>query len=114
MSTVMDIPSRVHGVPRFHIASQAERCVEWLRINGFDVLRVESGQRITIRTCALCDQLEGAVEAYSRTRGGASRYKMVTRWDCLVCWEVEPSEHHQPANPFIVALLRLTGARGEA
>lgn len=75
---------------RFEVAEQANRCVKWLKIQGFEVLRVQKGQRvplITIRTCPLCDQLEGAIAVYERSLKGAQRYKKVMRLDCEVRWE---------------------------
>lgn len=67
----------------------AERCVTWLKVQGFEVLRVESGRRtprITIRTSPLCEQLEGAVRMYERTKDGARRYWFAIRLDCEVRW----------------------------
>jgi hypothetical protein len=75
---------------RFEIAEQANRCVKWLTIQGFDVLRVYKGlgsPLITIRPSPLCDKLEGAVAVYERNLKGAQRYKKVLRLDCEVRWE---------------------------
>jgi hypothetical protein len=96
MSTAMDIPRRIQGAPRFEIAAQVSRCVTWLKVNGFDVLSVQPGPRITIKPSALCDKLEGVVESYSRTRKGEQRFKMVMRWECCVCWDVTPSKSIHP------------------
>ena len=71
---------------RFLIAEQAGQCVGWLKANGFEVLTVEAGPRITVRSSPLCDLLEGAASAYSRGPHGEQRYKMVMRLDCEVRW----------------------------
>lgn len=79
-------PKTVSSAWRFLIAEQADQCVGWLRANGFDVLTIEAGPRITVRTSPLCDQLEGAVCGFSRGLHGEQRYKMVTRFECEVRW----------------------------
>ena len=71
-----------------HLNRQARACVDWLKAQGFTVLRVESGPRITVQPNPLCDQLEGAVAGYSRGVKGESRYHMVWRLNCQVQWEV--------------------------
>ncbi len=107
----MDMPSRHQGSDRFHIAKQAGHCVTWLKINGFEVLSVQAGPRITIKPSPLCDQLEGVVESYSRTRKGEQRFKMVMRWDCCVCWDVTPSKRiHPVVSLYNRFLLKLRGA----
>lgn len=81
-----DDPNTVSSAWRFMIAEQADQCVCWLKAQGFDVLMVEAGPRITVRTSPLCDQLEGAVCAFSRGLHGEQRYKMAIRFDCEVRW----------------------------
>jgi hypothetical protein len=73
---------------RRRIAAQADDCVKWLRAQGFFVLSVWDGPRVIIRNSPLCDQLEGAVEGYSRGKAGEQRYKTVIRFDCEVRWKV--------------------------
>lgn len=81
-----ELPRRVCTGLRFLIAEQADECVTWLKVNGFEVLSVEAGPRIIVRPSPLCDAFEGAVEAYSRGIYGVQRYKMVVRFKCAVCW----------------------------
>lgn len=90
---------------RRQIATKADYCVKWLKVQGFDVLRVEQGAvgpRIIIRTSPLCKQLDGTVSAYSRiccANTGAARrtateksskseqrYSFAFRFDCEVRW----------------------------
>lgn len=78
----------VRQAQRLDIAERADRCVKWLKIQGFEVLRVEQGPRIIIRTCPLCDKFEGAIETYERNLQAAHRYKKVMRLDCEVRWEI--------------------------
>lgn len=73
---------------RRRIAEQADFCVRWLKAQGFDVLAVSDGPRILVRYSHLCDQLEGAVEGYSRGPKGSERYKCVIRHECEVRWIV--------------------------
>ena len=80
-TVVMETPRQLQ---RLRIAHQADQCVNWLKVQGFEVLRVEAGPRITIRASALCEKLEGAVACYSRSLHSEHRYKMVTRFDCEV------------------------------
>lgn len=87
------------------LAFRADYCVKWLKVQGFDVLRVEKGAvgpRIIIRTSPLCKQLDGTVSAYSRVccaNTGAARrtvadksdkteqrYSFAFRFDCEVRW----------------------------
>lgn len=89
MNTVRNMPLRIQGAERFQIASQADRCVNWLKVNGFEVLSVEPS-RITIKASSLCDKLEGVVEGFARNRKGEQRYKMVSRLGCAVVWNVTP------------------------
>lgn len=81
-----DVPNTVSGAWRFLIAEKADQCVGWLKAQGFDVLMVEAGPRITVRTSPLCDQLEGAVRGFSRGLHGEQYYKMAHRLGCTVCW----------------------------
>jgi len=72
---------------------QASFCVDWLEAQGFVVLNVERGPRITVCYSPLCDRLEGAVQGYSSGIKGCQRYKMVWRFDCQVRWaeaQLEP------------------------
>lgn len=76
---------------RRQIAEQARRCVEWLKISGFDVLVVLGGSfqpRVVIKPSQLCSMLDGVVNAYERTPRGERRYSYVSRFDCMVEWEV--------------------------
>jgi hypothetical protein len=97
MNAVVEIPRRHQGAQRFQIASQADRCVAWLRAQGFDVLAIQAGPRITIRYSDLCEQLEGVVEGYQRTPKGETRYKMASRFDCAVVWIVSEVRAKRPA-----------------
>lgn len=87
MNATMEFPRRYHGATRFEIASQADRCVTWLQVNGFEVLRIEAS-RITIKPSPLCDKLEGVVDGFECIKKRTRRYKMVSRFDCAVVWEV--------------------------
>lgn len=87
MTNVMNLPRRYRGLTRFEIAKKSDRCVTWLKVNGFEVLAVESS-RIIIKPSPLCDLLEGVVDGFVRTRKGEQRFKMVSRWDCTVVWDV--------------------------
>lgn len=73
-----------------HVEREEERrvsyCVNWLESQGFNVLNIERGQRITVRYSPLCDQLEGAVSGFCRSLKGELRYKSVWRHDCEVIW----------------------------
>lgn len=96
---------------RFEIASQADRCVAWLRASGLTVLSIGAGPCITIRPSPLCDKFEGVVEGYYRTAKGETRYRMVSRFDCAVRWAV--AETAGPKKPAVSLLQRLM-AWGEA
>jgi hypothetical protein len=66
-----------------------ERCINWLKDQGFDVLYAQRGKRlprIAIRVSPLCDRLEGAVRMYERTEMGELRYWVAIRFDCEVRW----------------------------
>lgn len=94
---------------RFRIAHQADQCVNWLKVQGFEVLRIGAGPCITIRNSPLCDKLEGVVDGYSRTGKGETRYRMVTRFDCAVRWVIADTAAKKPA----VSLLQRLMALGE-
>lgn len=77
---------------RREIALQATRCVNWLKVNGFEVLHVQRGACqqpiIIIRNGWLNSKLQGSVDAYERTAGGAFRFRYVSRFDCQVRWDI--------------------------
>lgn len=99
-----------HGsAERFLIAEQAYQCVAWLKVQGFEVLCIERGPRITIRNSPLCDQLEGVVDGYSRSAGGEQRYRMVTRFDCTVMWAAAPAPVAHPVVSMIKRVLQRIG-----
>lgn len=105
---IEQLPRRHTGHTRFEIAAQAARCANWLKVSGFEVLRIEAS-RITIRRSPLCDKLEGVVDGFECIKKRTRRYKMVTRFDCAVVWEVpNPSEEKS----VVKRLLRWIG--GEA
>ncbi len=101
-----------------HIAQDAHQCVQWLKCQGFDVLFVQAGSRLSappspkgsasrvgrilkprvyIRTSPLCEQLEGAVWMYERiTHNGnmvSRRYWVAIRLGCEVRWTDEGGSH---------------------
>lgn len=90
---------------RFRVAHQADQCVNWLKVQGFEVLRVGSGPCITIRNSPLCDKLEGVVEGYSRTGKGENRYRMVSRFDCAVRWVVAETTPKKRPVPILQRLM---------
>lgn len=98
-----------NSAERFLIAEQAYQCVTWLKIQGFEVLCVERGPRITIRNSPLCDQLEGVVEGFSRTLKGEQRFRYVTRFDCTVVWDVTPAPQLPPFMSQIKRVLHRIG-----
>lgn len=76
---------------RRRIAEQARRCVEWCRVQGFEILAVLGGSfqpRIVVKPSALCTMPDGVVQGYERTPRGERRYNFVSRFDCVVEWEV--------------------------
>lgn len=95
MPTMNLAQQNVH-LPRtvaFELANRAHRCVQWLKDQGFEVLHVQQGlrnPRVIIRTCMLCNQLDGAVLMYERLdqslRRSERRYWMVLRHNCEVRW----------------------------
>lgn len=87
----MNLSQHYQQQHRSRIADQADHCVKWLKSQGFDVLSVSDGPRITIRPSPLCKSLQGAVESYSSSAQGEQRYKTVTLFDCEVRWAVEES-----------------------
>lgn len=75
---------------RRRIAQQVHQCSRWLKVQGFEILRVAGGfcqPRIIIKPGPLCGRLEGAVEAYERGPCGERRYRYAVRFGCLVEWE---------------------------
>lgn len=96
MSGAIELPRRYHGNARFEIARQADRCIDWLAINGFEVQSVEAS-RITIKPSPLCDLLEGVVEGYECVKKRTRRYRMVIRFDCTVVWELPQEKQHNAA-----------------
>lgn len=84
-------PRCVHNADlRRRIAQQVYQCSRWLKVQGFEILRVAGGviqPRIVIKHSPLCASLEGAVDAYERTPHGERRYRYAVRFDCMVEWE---------------------------
>lgn len=84
-------PRHVHNADlRRRIAQQVYQCSRWLRVQGFEILRVAGGviqPRIVIKHSQLCASLEGAVDAYERNPHGERRYRYAVRFDCMVEWE---------------------------
>lgn len=86
-------PLYLTGAGRAEVVPEAGQCVNWLRAQGFDVLRVEATRRnprITVRAGPLCDALEGAVRRYERILHNGSRterrYWVAVRFGCEVRW----------------------------
>lgn len=74
---------------RRKIRDRADGCVQWLKIQGYSVQRIEPGPvcpRIVIHTCPLCLKLEGATGGYERSPQGECRYSFVYRFGCEVRW----------------------------
>lgn len=77
---------------RRSIAERADSCAKWLKVQGFDVLRIEPGScgpRVIIKASPLCKKLEGAVAAFCRTKSGEQRFFFAYRFDCEVRWADE-------------------------
>lgn len=75
---------------RRHLADQVQRCIAWLKVNGYEVRTVLGGTflpRIVISRSHLCAMLEGVVDAWERTPTGERRYNFVIRFDCMIEWE---------------------------
>lgn len=100
----MNHESRLHGIARIanvwppHIPLKAEhtgriyRCVNWLDVQGFEVVQVSDGAstpHIYIKPSPLCDMLDGTVHMYERGPHGERRYKMAIRFGCEVRWHDE-------------------------
>lgn len=76
------------------LAHEAQRCVTWLNVQGFEVMALQQGRghpRVTIRYDAdLCTQLEGAIRMYQRVEQFGQcmeRIDWVThRLGCEVRW----------------------------
>lgn len=96
---LVETPPRVQRVAllaaeqRRTLAEQAHGCVQWLKVQGFDVVRVEQGAvgpRIIIRNSPLCKLLEGVIPAYSRLDANEQhreeRYSFAYRFNCEVRW----------------------------
>lgn len=68
----------------------AERCVKWLRANGYTVLSVQAGGRvphIEIAATKLCDKLDGACYLTERRAGQAvQRGWVALRFGCEIRW----------------------------
>lgn len=97
-STVFNAAARRihHAELRRRIAQQVHQCSQWLRVQGYEILRVEGGfcqPRIVIKPSPLCDQLDGAADAFERTRHGACHYRYAVRFGCMVTW-TESEAHH--------------------
>lgn len=78
-----------HVPPRIKLFGRILRCVQWLKVQGFDVLAVQQGPRVPrvhIKPGPLCDKLEGAIAHYERSAAGERRYKVVVRLGCEVRW----------------------------
>lgn len=74
---------------RTQTACHAVSCLRWLRLHGFEVLKVEDGHsmpRIYVRAGAACAVLEGAVRAYEHIGNFERRYYTVVRHDCEIRW----------------------------
>jgi hypothetical protein len=79
-------------VERIEVARQADQCVKWLIIQGFEVLYMQKGlscPRVIIRNSPLCKSLDGAVHMYQRGLQGERRYYFAIRFDCEVRWADE-------------------------
>lgn len=86
----MNLTQHCQQNDRFHVAAQAAQCAHWLKSQGFEVLAITHGPRILVRSNALCDRLEGAVQGYSRgPTGFQEHYKTVIRFGCQVRWAVK-------------------------
>lgn len=85
------IVETVKQAQRREVAEMANRCIKWLRIQGFEVRHVQKGNNgnplIIINPSPLCDKLEGAVAIYEHSLNYERRYKTVNRLDCEVRWE---------------------------
>lgn len=68
---------------------RADRCVKWLKAQGFTVFNVTVGRRnprIEIQASRHCQALEGAVYISERTHLGAKRGWVAIRHGCEVRW----------------------------
>lgn len=92
----VDTPACRHSRPsverRLQIAAQANQCVKWLEINGFEVICISkeilTPPRIIIRNSPLCNELDGVAMGYERNKRGSKHYRFVMRFDCEVRWEI--------------------------
>ena len=74
---------------RAEVARQADQCVKWLTVQGFEVLYIQKGlshPRVHIRNSPLCKSLDGAVHMYQRGASGEQRYWFAIRFGCEVRW----------------------------
>lgn len=79
-----------HVPPRANLFGRIHRCIEWLRVSGYEVLAVQQGPRhprVHIKPDPLCAALEGAIAHYERGAAGERRYKSVMRFNCEVRWD---------------------------
>lgn len=100
-------PQRTH-MQRFDVASHADYCVKWLRAQGLEVLVVKNGSTcpvIIIRSCELCDDFEGHVQAYESGPNGTRRYRFVMRHGCEVRWAEHTDVRPRPAGNRLKSLL---------
>lgn len=77
---------------RAEVAREAQACVNWLRVNGFEVTGVQRGlsrPRVYIKVSPLCEQLEGAVHRFERLNNIERRYWFTLRLGCEVRWNDE-------------------------
>lgn len=85
----MNAPEHSAAARRRMIATQADSCVQWLKVQGLDVMYVDKAARlprIVIFPSSLCAKFEGAVHRYERGPQGEWRYMMVERCGCEVRW----------------------------
>jgi hypothetical protein len=97
---IVEIPTRLRGESWLDIARKADQCAKWLKVNGFVVLCIEREHdmpHITVRYSPLCEELEGAVDGYSRIGKGSRYYRSVIRFDCEVRWDNIVNQSRQEA-----------------
>lgn len=94
MPMINDTPPRGDALRelRRQIAGRVQQCYRWLCVNGFEVLVVQRKivqPRIVIKhDQALCDALEGVIDAFERIDQRERRYRYVVRFDVMVEWEI--------------------------
>lgn len=87
--TFLDMPPRDISAERLKTANQADQCVKWLKVQGFEITLVQRSPRkprIHIKCSPLCAKLEGAVWMFERTKQGERRYWVALRFGCEVRW----------------------------